>query len=157
MCAVNAGGCVICLSRAGLPQALYYAWSQATTRTQTIRPSPPVPFVYPCIWLVGWQAGDEKSPQILSFFPTNRPDRESNRVGSVIGQSVTTRTRLTTLRTRYLHDIFTIDNPAFEKPIPDIHVYPTELQLNKANTSDKETSFLDLKLVLCDKNNLQIN
>ena len=27
--------------------------------------------------------------------------------------------------------------------IPDI--YPTELQLNKANTSDKETSFLDLK------------
>ena len=42
---------------------------------------------------------------------------------------------------RYLDDIFTIDNPEFEKHIPDI--YPTELQLNKANTSDKETSFLD--------------
>ena len=42
---------------------------------------------------------------------------------------------------RYLNDIFTIDNPEFEKHIPDI--YPTELQLNKANTSDKETSFLD--------------
>ena len=37
---------------------------------------------------------------------------------------------------RYLDDIFTIDNPEFEKHIPDI--YPTELQLNKANTSDKE-------------------
>ena len=41
---------------------------------------------------------------------------------------------------RYLDDIFTIDNPEFEKHIPDI--YPTELQLSKANTSDKETSFL---------------
>ena len=41
---------------------------------------------------------------------------------------------------RYLDDIFTIYNPEFEKHIPDI--YPTELQLNKANISDKETSFL---------------
>ena len=39
---------------------------------------------------------------------------------------------------RYLDDIFTIDNPEFEKHIPDI--YPTELQLNK------ETSFIDLNI-----------
>ena len=45
---------------------------------------------------------------------------------------------------RYLDDIFTIDNPEFEKHIHDI--YPAELQLNKANTSDKETSFLDLNI-----------
>ena len=45
---------------------------------------------------------------------------------------------------RYLYDIFTIDNPEFEKHIPDM--YPTELQLNKANTPDKETSFLDLNI-----------
>ena len=45
---------------------------------------------------------------------------------------------------QYLDDIFTIDNPEFEKHIPDI--YPTELKLNKANTSDKETSFLDLNI-----------
>ena len=45
---------------------------------------------------------------------------------------------------RYLDDIFTIDNPEFEKHIPDI--YPAVLQLNKANTSDKETSFLDLNI-----------
>ena len=43
---------------------------------------------------------------------------------------------------RYLDDIFTIDNPEFEKYIPDIN--PAELQLNKANTSDNETSFVDL-------------
>ena len=45
---------------------------------------------------------------------------------------------------RYLDDIFTIDNPEFEKCIPDI--YPAERQLNKANTSDKETSFFDLNI-----------
>ena len=38
---------------------------------------------------------------------------------------------------RYLDDIFTIDNPEFDKHIPDI--YPAELHLNKANTSDKVT------------------
>ena len=45
---------------------------------------------------------------------------------------------------RYLDDIFTIDNPGFEKYIPDI--YPAELKLNKANTSEEETSFLDLNI-----------
>ena len=45
---------------------------------------------------------------------------------------------------RYLDDIFTIDNPEFEKHIPDI--YPTELQLNKAITTEKETSFLDFDI-----------
>ena len=43
---------------------------------------------------------------------------------------------------RYLDDIFTIDNPEFEKHFPD--KYPTEIQLYKANTSDKGTSLLDL-------------
>ena len=44
---------------------------------------------------------------------------------------------------QYIDDIFTIDNPEFEKYIPDI--YPAERQLNKANTSAK-TSFLDLNI-----------
>ena len=41
---------------------------------------------------------------------------------------------------RYLDDIFTFDNPEFAEHMPDI--YPREPQLNKANTSDKETSKL---------------
>ena len=45
---------------------------------------------------------------------------------------------------RYLYIIFTIDNPEFKKFISD--TYPAELQLNKANASDKETSFLDLNI-----------
>ena len=44
---------------------------------------------------------------------------------------------------RYLDDMFTIDNPEFVEHIPDI--YPRELQLNKANTSDKEIYFLGFK------------
>ena len=34
----------------------------------------------------------------------------------------------------------------FEKHIPDLHVYPAELQLHKVNTSDEETSFLDFNI-----------
>ena len=49
---------------------------------------------------------------------------------------------------RYLDDIFTINNPEFEKHIPGI--YPAELQLNKENTSDIETSFFDLNIKIID-------
>ena len=45
---------------------------------------------------------------------------------------------------RNLDDIFTIDNPEFQKHIADI--YLMDLQLNKANTSGKETSFLNLNM-----------
>ena len=49
---------------------------------------------------------------------------------------------------RYLDDIFTIDNPEFAEHIPNI--YPRELQSNKANTPEKETSFLDLNIkIIC--------
>ena len=51
---------------------------------------------------------------------------------------------------RYLDDIFTIDDPAFAEHIPNI--YPRELQLNKANTSDKETSFLDVNFKVIGNN-----
>ena len=43
---------------------------------------------------------------------------------------------------RYLEHLFTIDNLNFGENIPDI--YPTDLQLNRTTTSDKETSFQDL-------------
>ena len=45
---------------------------------------------------------------------------------------------------RYLDDLLNIDNPYFEGMVNQI--YPPELQLNKANTSDTETPFLDLHL-----------
>ena len=45
---------------------------------------------------------------------------------------------------RYLDDLLNIDNPYFERMVNQI--YPSELQLNKANTSDTETPFLDLHL-----------
>ena len=43
-------------------------------------------------------------------------------------------------RSRYLDDLHNIDNPYFEGMANQI--YPPELQLNKANTSDTEAPFL---------------
>ena len=45
---------------------------------------------------------------------------------------------------RYLDDLLNIDNPYFKQMVGQI--YPTELQLNKANYSDTEAPFLDLNL-----------
>ena len=43
---------------------------------------------------------------------------------------------------RYLDDLLNIDNIYFDQ------IYPTELQLNRANSSDTEASFLDLNLCI---------
>ena len=43
---------------------------------------------------------------------------------------------------RYLDDILNINNVYFNNMVSQI--YPSELQLNKANTSDTEAAFLDL-------------
>ena len=47
---------------------------------------------------------------------------------------------------RYLDDLLNIDKPYFEQMVGQI--YPTEPQLNKANSSDTEAPFLDLKLFI---------
>ena len=47
---------------------------------------------------------------------------------------------------RYLDDFLNIDNPYFEGMIN--RIYPSELQLNKANTSVTEAPFLDLYLCI---------
>ena len=44
----------------------------------------------------------------------------------------------------YLDGLLNIDNPYFEGMVKNI--YPSELKLNKANTTDTETPFLDLGL-----------
>ena len=45
-----------------------------------------------------------------------------------------------TSTSRYLNDLLNIDNPYFEQIVGQI--YPTELQLNKANSSDTEAVFI---------------
>ena len=45
---------------------------------------------------------------------------------------------------RYLDDILNINNDYFDNMVSQI--YPSELQLNKANISDTENTFLDLHL-----------
>ena len=49
---------------------------------------------------------------------------------------------------RYLDDLLNIDNKFFDSMLN--HIYPSELQLNKANVSDTEASFLDLHLSISD-------
>ena len=45
---------------------------------------------------------------------------------------------------RYLDDFLNIDNPYFEQLVSQI--YPSELRLKKATSSDTEAPFLDLNL-----------
>ena len=45
---------------------------------------------------------------------------------------------------QYLDDLLNLDNNFFDNMVN--HIYPSELQLNKANVSDTEASFLDLNL-----------
>ena len=49
---------------------------------------------------------------------------------------------------RYLGDLLNIDNNFFDSMVN--RIYPSELQLNKANVSDIEASFLNLHLSISD-------
>ena len=49
---------------------------------------------------------------------------------------------------RYLDDLLNIDNDFFDSMVN--RMYPSELQLNRANVSDTEASFLDLHLSISD-------
>ena len=50
-----------------------------------------------------------------------------------------------TSTSRYLDDLLNIDNPYYEGMVSQI--YPCELPLNKANTSDTEASFFRLRFI----------
>ena len=47
---------------------------------------------------------------------------------------------------RYLDDLLNIDNIYFDQMVD--RIYPTELQLNRANSYDTEAPFLDLNLCI---------
>ena len=47
---------------------------------------------------------------------------------------------------RYLDDLLNIDNIYFDQMVD--RIYPTEFQLNRANSPDNEASFLDLNLCI---------
>ena len=47
---------------------------------------------------------------------------------------------------RYPDDLLNIDNIGFDQMVD--HIYPTELQLNRANSSDTEVPFSDLNLCI---------
>ena len=47
---------------------------------------------------------------------------------------------------RYLDDLLNIDNNFFDSTVN--HIYPSELQLNKANVSDTDASFICIEYLL---------
>ena len=49
---------------------------------------------------------------------------------------------------RYLDDLLNIDNTYFNGMIN--HIYPSELRLNKAKSSNTEAPFLDLHMTISD-------
>ena len=53
-----------------------------------------------------------------------------------------------TSTSRCLDDLLKIDNNFFDSLVN--HIYPSELQLNKANVSDTDATFLDLHLPISD-------
>ena len=55
----------------------------------------------------------------------------------------------------YLDDILNINNVYFDIMVSQI--YPSELQLNKANTSDTEAAFLDFHLSISNDTKFMIN
>ena len=52
--------------------------------------------------------------------------------------------RFTPRTSRYFDDILNINNDYYDNMV--CQIYPSELQLNKANTSDTEAAFLNLHL-----------
>ena len=66
-------------------------------------------------------------------------DRPAMTIAVDLGRKATNKST-----SRYLDDLLNIDNPYFEQMVGQI--YPTELQLNKANSSDTEAPFLDMNL-----------
>ena len=65
-------------------------------------------------------------------------------------KSLSLKIRLTLLRLsiqlRYVDDLLNIDNIYFDQMV--YRIYPAELQLNRANSSDTEAPFLDLNLCI---------
>ena len=54
------------------------------------------------------------------------------------------------LKLLILGDQLNIDNNCFDSMVSHIHIYPSELQLNKANVSNTEALFFDIHLSISD-------
>ena len=80
---------------------------------------------------------------MLSFFPRGVLDQILNLIESVSEDFPSYSFNSTS---RYLDDLLNIDNTLFDSMVNNI--YPSELQLHKANVSNTEASFLDLPLSL---------
>ena len=91
--------------------------------------------------IVGIQMGTDCAPLIADLFLFCY-ERDFKLYLSDANQSEVIEAFLST--SRYLDDLLNIDNNFFDSMVN--HIYPSELQLNKANVSDTEALFWDLHL-----------
>ena len=70
-------------------------------------------------------------PDLTSFHDHGKPDLSDNNQADIIEAFNST--------SRYLDDLLNIEIPYFEQMVGQI--YPTEIQLNKANSFDTEAPF----------------
>ena len=82
---------------------------------------------------------------MLSFFPRDVLDEIWDLIESVSEGFLTYSFNFTS---QYLDDLLNIDNNFFDSMVK--RIYPSELQLNKANMSDTEATCLDLHLSISD-------
>ena len=91
--------------------------------------------------IVGSPMGTNSAPHVADMFLFSY---ERDFMLSLSDNNQTDIIEALTSTSRYEDDLLNVNNPYFEQMVGQI--YPPELQLNKANSSDTEAPFLDLKL-----------
>ena len=94
-----------------------------------------------CIQVVGIPMGTNCAPLVANLFLFCY---ERDFMMSLSDDKLADNIDALNTKSRYLDDILNINNVYFENMVSQI--YPSGLQLNKANTSDTEAAFLDLHL-----------
>ena len=97
--------------------------------------------VYPCKPHIGIPMGTNCAPLVADLFLLCY---ERDFMKNLSSDNQADVIKAFNLTSPYLDDLLNIDNPYFEGMVNQI--YPHELQLNKAYTSDTEAPFLDLHL-----------
>ena len=90
---------------------------------------------------IGIPMGTNRAPLVADVFPFCY---ERDFMKSLSPENQADITEAFNSPSRYLDDLLNIDNICFEQMV--IQIYPAELQLNKANSTDTEAPFLDLNL-----------
>ena len=92
---------------------------------------------------IGIPMGTNRAPLVADLF---RFCYERDFIKSLLRENLADIIEAFKSTSRYLDDLLNIDNIYFDQMVD--RIYPTELQINRANSSDTEAPFLDLNLCI---------